>query len=74
MAPEAATSPGARVTYDVQVSRDSGRAWQTLAVGVPTPTTEIDVSEFKDEPRLEIRVIGNSGFDSKVIAQRTVTK
>jgi hypothetical protein len=72
--PEAAASREAKVTYDVQASRDGGKTWQTLAVNVPTPTTEIDVAEFKDDPRVDIRVIANSGFDSKVIAQRSIAK
>lgn len=65
---------GAKVTYDVQASRDGGRTWQTLAVNVPTPTTEIDVAEFKDDPRIDVRVVANSGFESKVIAQRSIVK
>jgi hypothetical protein len=74
--PAAASAGGAGsgITYDVQASRDHGRTWQTLAVQVPTPSTEIDIGEFRDAPEVSLRVIGNNGFDSKVIAERKILK
>lgn len=66
-------SPSVRSTrYDIQASGDGGQTWQTLAVGVKDPNVQIDLSTFKGVPEVDVRVIANSGFESKVIAQRKV--
>jgi hypothetical protein len=61
---EAATSP---VTYNVQVSTDGGRTWQTVAVGLTTPTATIDRGEFQDAASVIVRVIATNGFDNTVV-------
>ncbi len=67
-----AAPPG--VSYDVQASGDGGRTWQTLAVGLSAPDAQVDLSMFKDIREVDVRVIANGGFDSKVIAERKVQR
>jgi len=61
---EAGTSP---VTYNVQVSTDGGRTWQTVAVGLTTPTATIDRGQFQDAESVMVRVIATNGFDNSVV-------
>jgi hypothetical protein len=58
----AAAAPVRGVTYSVQAKPEGDAAWQTLAVGLPTPSTEIDVNQFPGRkkhlrPRLPLRRI-----------------
>jgi hypothetical protein len=72
-APDFNLSPAVRGTrYDIQASGDGGQTWLTLAVGLKDPNAQVDLSMFKDIPVVDVRVIANSGFESKVIAQRKI--
>jgi len=64
----------AQVRYDVQASADGGKTWETLAISVPAPNADIDVSGFGGGRSFLVRVVANSGFESKVIAQRSITR
>ncbi len=53
-------------TYAVQVSTDNGRSWQTVAVGRPTPSVEIDRSVYAPGQTVRVRVIATNGLDRSV--------
>jgi len=55
-----------RQTYNVQVSTDMGRTWQTLAVGRASPSVTIDKDQFQGAKSLRIRVIATDGFNQWV--------
>jgi hypothetical protein len=69
----AAVAPGA-VRYDVQASRDGGQTWEVLANGLPSPSTEVDLTDFGNVREIELRIIANEGFESKEIARRKVER
>jgi hypothetical protein len=68
----AAATPMAGIRYDVQASRDGGQTWEVVANGLPSASAEVDLSGFDDVRDIEVRVIANAGFESKVIAQRKI--
>jgi hypothetical protein len=55
------------VTYAVQVSTDGGRSWQTVALGLKTPSTEIDRRQFAPGQRVRVRVIATNGLQRSVV-------
>jgi hypothetical protein len=60
------------VTYTVQAKAD-GAPWRTVALGLPLPSTDIDVNQFPGARRLEIRVLQSDGFEeSEVFRQVNV--
>jgi hypothetical protein len=65
-------APVAGITYSVQVKPDVGNAWNTIAVGRPTPVIDIDRNQFAGATKAEVRVLRTTGFDEEVIAQETV--
>jgi hypothetical protein len=70
----AATAARGEVRYDVQASNDGGRTWSVLALGVRTPSAQVDLSEFANDRQIQVRVIATMGFETKVIAQRRIDK
>lgn len=68
----AGLQPAAGVTYSVQVKPDTGGPWNTIAVGQPTPTVNVDRNQFAGAMKAEVRVLRTTGFDEEVIAQETV--
>lgn len=54
-------------TYSVQVSTDAGRTWQTMGIGLKTPSLELDRSQFKPGQELRVRVIATNGLQRSVI-------
>lgn len=62
---EAAEAEG--LTYTVQVSVDDGRTWQTVAIGLKTPSTEVDRSQFPPGQPLKVRVIATNGLERSVV-------
>jgi hypothetical protein len=58
--------PAANVTYTVQAKAD-GAQWRTVAVGLPLPSTDIDVNQFPGAKRLEIRVLQSDGFEESEV-------
>ena len=69
----AGLQPTAGVTYSVQVKPDTGGPWNTVAVGRPTPTVDIDRNQFAGAKKAEVRVLRTTGFNEEVIAQETVS-
>lgn len=53
-------------TYAVQVSTDDGRTWQTVAVGRPTPSVEVDRSLYPPGQTVRVRVIATNGLERSV--------
>jgi DNA-binding beta-propeller fold protein YncE len=68
----APATPG--VSYDVQASRDGGQTWEVLANGLSEPAAEVDLSSFPGKGPIDVRVIGNAGFQSLVIARRRIER
>lgn len=68
----AAAQPAANVTYTVQVKAD-GASWQTVALGMPLPTADIDVNQFPEAKRLEIRVLQSDGFEESEVFRQIKT-
>jgi len=66
---QAAQAPG--VTYKVQAKPAERNIWQTLAVGLPTPVTEVDVNQFPGSKSIEIRVLRSDGFSEAEIFKET---
>jgi hypothetical protein len=64
---EAEAGTGDDHTYNVQVSTDDGRTWQTLAVGLATPEVTIDRNQFYGAKNVLVRVIATDGFRSSVV-------
>ena len=64
---EAEAGTGDDHTYNVQVSTDDGRTWQTLAVGLATPEVTIDRNQFYGAENVLVRVIATDGFRSSVV-------
>jgi hypothetical protein len=54
-------------TYSVQVSTDAGQTWQTIGIGLKTPSLDIDRSHFKPGQDIRIRVIATNGLQRSVI-------
>lgn len=70
--PGAAAQPAANVTYTVQAKAD-GASWQTVALGLPLPKVDIDVNQFPNAKRLEIRVLQSDGFDESEVFRQIKT-
>lgn len=68
-ADEAASDSG--VTYSVQFSTDEGATWQTLSVGRPTPSVDIDETLFAPDEIVQVRVIASDGLDRSVVTTDT---
>lgn len=64
--------PTTGVTYSVQVKPDTGGPWNTIAVGRPTPSVEIDRNQFAGARKAEVRILRTTGFDEEVVAQEIV--
>jgi hypothetical protein len=54
----------AGVSYSVQVSRDRGRTWRTVSVGLREPRVTVDAANLPSEGPVLFRVIASDGFRS----------
>jgi hypothetical protein len=70
---EAEAGTGDDHTYNVQVSTDDGRTWQTLAVGLATPEVTIDRNQFYGAENVLVRVIATDGFRSSVVTSEPLS-
>jgi hypothetical protein len=52
------------LTYSVQVSRDRGRTWRTVAVGLRSPETVVDATNLPQDGSALFRVTATDGFRS----------
>lgn len=55
---------GGGLTYSVQVSRDRGRTWRTVAVGLRSPETTVDATNLPQDGAALFRVTATDGFRS----------
>ncbi|AJT69917.3 hypothetical protein T261_8324 [Streptomyces lydicus] len=53
-------------TFTVQISSDQGRTWQTVGVGLKTPSVTLDRSQLDSGRELLVRVIATNGFTAVV--------
>jgi len=60
------------ITYSVQVSRDGGAVWETVAVGVSDPIVPIDPADYPDASELQVRVRATDGFAVTNVSENTV--
>jgi len=58
-------------TYSVQASTDAGRTWQTMGIGLKTPSLELDRSQFKPGQEVRVRVVSTNGLQRSVIMTDT---
>lgn len=70
--PEAADESEQVVTYSVQASTDHGRSWQTVAIGLKTPSTQIDRSQFAAGQTIQVRVVATNGLQRSVVMTDTL--
>lgn len=63
----------AGITYAVQAKPDTAEQWQTLAVGLPTPSTDIDINQFPGSSRIDVRVLRSDGFAEEEVFRDTKT-
>jgi hypothetical protein len=68
---EHAATPG--VTYTVQAKAEGAANWQTLAVGLPNPTTDVDVNQFPGAKGVRVRVLQSDGFSESQIYEDSKT-
>jgi hypothetical protein len=54
-------------SYAVQVSRDRGATWQTVAVGLQEPLFTLDRTQFQPGEELQVRVLATNGFATREI-------
>lgn len=64
-------SPG--VTYTVQAKGDHEPNWQTIAVGLPVPKTDIDVNQFPGAKSVSVRVLQSDGFSESQVFEEKKT-
>jgi hypothetical protein len=67
-----AVPPKEGITYTVQVKPENGMAWQTIAVGRPTPNVQIDRNQFPGTRSARVRVLRSTGFEDEVFAEEDV--
>jgi hypothetical protein len=65
--------PATGVTYTVQAKAENSPNWQTIAVGLKAPTTDVDVNQFPGAKGVNIRVLQSDGFSEKQIFEHTKT-
>ena len=63
------TAPVRGVTYSVQARPEGAAAWQTIAVGLPTPSAEVDVNQFPGAKGVSVRVLRSDGFSETEVFQ-----
>ncbi len=54
-------------TYSVQISVDAGQTWQTMGIGLKTPSLEIERSQFEPGQDVRVRVIATNGLRRAII-------
>lgn len=65
-------APVSGVTYTVQVKPPGQESWNTIAVGRPAPSIDIDRNQFPGVGRVDVRVMRTNGFDQEIIATDTL--
>jgi hypothetical protein len=68
-----AHTPAPGVTYTVQAKAEHEPNWQTIAVGLPAPSTDIDVNQFPGAKSVSVRVLQSDGFSEQKVFEDTKT-
>jgi hypothetical protein len=55
------------------LARDEGLSWETIAVGRPTPTVDLDPREFPGLERVRVRVVATDGFENSPVSETDVS-
>jgi VCBS repeat protein len=63
---------GDTLTYTVQISRDQGQTWETMAVGLTERHYELDSDQLAELNNFMVRVIANDGFNSAIVTSESV--
>lgn len=58
-------STGGDPVFNVQVSRDSGASWETLAVGLKEKSFDIETNLFSDLKRTKVRIMATNGIEAE---------
>ncbi len=61
----AAAPPGKSPTYIVQISRDNGKSWSTIGMGLKQPQVTIDRSLLSNTQSIELKVTSTNGVYSE---------
>lgn len=67
-----AAPPPPGVSYTVQVRPQGSSAWQTIAVGRPQPSIDLDLNQFPGVSTATVRVLRTNGFEDEVAAEQDV--
>jgi hypothetical protein len=59
-------------SFSVQVTRDNGRTWETMAVGLRSPSFELDRTQFLEGDLVQVRVVATNGLSRSVVTGDTV--
>lgn len=60
------------VTYTIQVRPQGKMAWQTIAVGRPTPSLDVDRNQFPGVVNATVRVLRTTGFEDEVVVEQDI--
>jgi hypothetical protein len=69
---ESAEAEDPAITYSVQISRDAGETWETIATGIPDPAVTVDPADYPGTAELRVRVMATDGFDVTDFSESTV--
>lgn len=67
LAPDAPPAAASGVTYTVQAKDDRSATWQTIAVGLPVPQTDLDANQFPGARSVSVRVLRSDGFSESEV-------
>jgi hypothetical protein len=60
---ESAEANDPSITYSVQISRDAGETWETIATGIPDPAVTVEPADYPGTAELRVRVTATDGFE-----------
>lgn len=66
-------APAPGVTYTVQARGSGQDRWQTIGIGLFSPSTEVDVNQFPGAKAIELRVLQSDGFSEQEVFKETKT-
>lgn len=66
-------APAPGVTYTVQARGSEQKRWQTIGIGLFSPSTEVDMNQFPGAKAIELRVLQSDGFSEQEVFKETKT-
>jgi hypothetical protein len=68
-----ATSPDAKnITYNVELSKDQGKTWELLALGLANPSYAVSPEKYTGLSQIMLRVTANDGYRSTIVTSKTL--